>query len=371
MADELKRYRWAVPVAALLAGVAMGLVPYAVTGPRVETVEVERVVPAPVGAPELDGYAPTTGWFRDPDVIDENLDPLKTTQFDATPAGKAALAGDELVLLCRAVRKAANKAAPWYPNIDQKNVGSCVGAANKHVVDVLLGVQISNGTPGEWKPIAVEPSYAMSRVEIGGGRLSGDGSVGAWIVRADKEIGVVPMERIGSHDLTAYSPDRARSWGRTGCPDDLETKARQHPVKGVALVKTAADTERAIRQGYPIIVCSDQGFRMERDATGRCSPQGTWYHAMSILGVRSLNGKTQFFVLNSWGDRAHTGPVVPADAPPAGFWADSTVIDRMVKQGDSFALSDAVGFPARKLDLFILDKPRKKIAPFLEVALAW
>lgn len=313
-----------------------------------------------------DGYTPTFGWAKDEAAIADNLDPVKTQQFDATPAGRAVMQADGDVYLWQAVRKAAGRPAPWYPNIDQGNVGSCVGAANKHVTDVLTAVQIVTGRPAEWKPVAVEPSYALSRVEVGGGRISGDGSVGAWIVRADKEYGVVPMEKIGDHDLTAYSASRARSWGRSGCPDDLEPKAREHPVKGVALVKGAADVERAIRQGYPVLVCSDQGFRMERDRTGRCSPQGTWMHAMSIIGVRVLDGKTQFFILNSWGDRAHTGPCVPEDAPPAGFWADESVVDRMARQGDSFALSDAVGFPSRKLDWLIRAAPARPRDPFAE-----
>lgn len=353
-------------LAALVAAAVLGALGTWLGVPP-QVVETVRDVVIQGESPE--GYAPTTGWFRDQDAIDENLDPLRTTQFDATPAGRAVMAADEDVYLWRVVRKAAGRdpLGSWYPNIDQKNVGCCVGAANKHVVDVLGGAQIvMSNRPGEWKPIAVEPSYALSRVEIGGKRISGDGSVGAWIVRADKEYGVVPMEKVGSHDLTVFSPERARSWGRTGCPDDLEPAAREHPVKGVALVKTAADVERAIRQGYPVLVCSDQGFRMERDGTGRCSPQGTWYHAMSIIGVRTLNGKTQFFVLNSWGNNAHTGPVVPADAPPAGFWADAAVIDRMVRQGDSFAISDLNGFPARKPqnDWFIRAEPRRVRDPF-------
>ena len=126
--------------------------------------------------------------------------------------------------------------------------------------------------------------------------------------------------------------------------------ARLHPVKGSALVKSWADVKRAIQQGYPVSVCSNQGFRMERDDTGRCRPQGTWAHCMAIIGVRSGPNEGAF-ILNSWGDRAHTGPVWPADAPVAGFWADAAVVDRMARQGDSFALSDLVGFPSRKVPL--------------------
>lgn len=344
MVDEApKASSWWVRHGAKIAALLGAFVAGVIGNQQCRKPHVERVVEQAKPA----GYAPTQGWVKDDGAIAENLNPLKTTQFDATPAGRAVLAANEDVLLWRATRKAAGKASPWFFNVNQENVGCCVGCGFAHGVGILLGVQVAGGV-GEWKPVAVEAIYSLSRVEIGGGKISGDGSVGAWAARAIKEYGVVPMEVVGNHDLTTFSPARARSWGRSGCPDDLEPKAREHPVKGIALVKTSADVEKAIRQGYPVPVCSDQGFRMERDATGRCAPQGTWYHCMCAIGVRTLGGRTQFFILNSWGDDAHTGPVVPDDAPPAGFWADASVVDKMVRQGDSFALSDAAGFPERK-----------------------
>lgn len=343
-------FRWLVwgsakYAAGAAAGTALGVALTLIVGvaPQ-QVIETQvREVAAPIG-----DYVAAFGWHRDEAAIARNLNPAITTQFDATPAGRAVMGAEEDVFLWRAIQKASGKPPAW---VNQGPVGCCVAAANKHVVDVLQAVQIASGKPGEWKPIAVEPSYSLSRVEIGGGRISGDGSVGAWIVKADQDFGVIPMEKIGEHDLSVYSPSRARAWGRSGCPDDLEPKAREHPVKGVALVKSPADVERAIRQGYPILVCSDQGFRMERDSDGKCSPQGIWYHAMAIIGVRVSAGKTLFFVVNSWGDKAHTGPVWPEDMPVEGFWADAAVIDRMVRQGDSHALSDVKGFPARELPL--------------------
>jgi hypothetical protein len=206
----------------------------------------------------------------------------------------------------------------------------------------------------------VEVIYAGSRVEIGGGRIRGDGSVGAWAAKWLSTYGVVPMEKIGDHDLTTYSASRARSWGRTGVPNDLEPTAKEHPVKGTALVTTWADVKRAVQQGYPVMVCSDRGFTMDRDKDGFASPQGTWNHCMAIIGVRG-GSRTGGFILNSWGNRAHTGPRFPADAPSAGFWADADVIERMVRQGDSFALSDVAGFPSRKMPNWWVQAPARDL----------
>jgi hypothetical protein len=290
-----------------------------------------------------------TGWQFDAETVAANLDPEQTQQFRDTPAGKSAL-GDEDVFLWQAVRRVNNRGPPWYPNINQGSVGSCVGAGNKHGCDVVQATAILAGSRATWKPAAVEPIYAGSRVEVGGGRIRGDGSVGAWAAKwLSDRGGMVPMEKVGRYDLTSYSAERAREWGRSGVPDDLEPAAREHPVKGAALVRTWPDVLRAIQQGYPVVVCSDQGFTMARDAEGFARPSGTWAHCMVFIGARG-GSRPGAFCLNSWGDKVHTGPVWPADAPVAGFWVDSSIVQRMVAQGDSFALSDVVGFPRRRLD---------------------
>lgn len=323
-------------------------------------------------------FAPTQGWFRDPDQIADNLDEAKTLQFASTPAARAVL-GDEDVYLWRAVRKAAKLPETAYPNVNQLSVGCCVGCGWKHSCDVVQATAISNGAAFEWKPVSVEVIYAGSRVEVGGGRISGDGSVGAWAAKWCKDYGIVSMEKHGATDLTTFSPSRARQWGARGrgVPDALEPLAKTHPVKSTALVRTAAEGKKALQQGYPIAVCSDQGFTMERDAQGRARPQGQWNHCMAIIGYRAAkDGRSEaFFILNSWGDQAHTGPVWPADAPVAGFWADANVVNRMLSQGDSFALSDVVGFPGRKvnLDWFVKAEPRRvrEFDPKAAFALAW
>lgn len=302
---------------------------------------------------------PTFGWVKDADVIAANLDPIITQQFANTPAGRAAM-GDEDVYLWRAVRKAAGKGDDWYCNIDQRDVGCCVGAGWKHGADVCQAGQILSGAVFEFRPCSAEVIYGGSRVEVGKGQIRGDGSVGAWAANWCKNYGIVAMEKYDSADLTEFSPTRARQFGKTGVPADIEAAARLHPIRNTALVKSWQEVKKAIQQYFPVVVCSDQGFTMERDANGVCKPRGSWAHCMVIIAVRTLpDGRVQFFILNSWGNTAHSGPVSPPDAPPAGFWTDAAVIDDMVKQGDSFALSEAVGFPARRIPVnwFVTNLP--------------
>lgn len=353
MAEETKsKWRW-LKWAAVWAVVQIAVI--------IGTVEYGRNRGVPVAVPTVPifadnpvQYTQTFGWFRDEAAIADNLDAAKTPQFADTPAGKAVFASEDDVYLWRAVRKAAGRPAPWYPNVNQRDVGCCVGCGWKHGIDVLLAVQIANGSREEWKPVSVEVIYGGSRVEVGGGRISGDGSVGSWAAKWSSRYGVVAMAKYPAADLSDFSPSRARLYGKNGVPDDLEPEAKKHPVRNTALVKTAKEGVKAVRQGYPVVVCSDVGFRMSRGADGFARVQGSWAHCMVALGARG-GTKPGVYLLNSWGDAAHDGGVFPDDMPVAGFWVELDVFDRMLRQGDSFAISDAAGFVARLLpfDWFI------------------
>ena len=141
-------------LASLVASVASILATVAIyRGAKHEGVELPAGAPSPVvvvmqDAPPAVDYTPTTGWVPDAGVIADNLNPAWTAQFDATPAGMAAL-GDEDVFLWQAVRKVTGKPLPWYPNVNQESVGCCVGCGWKHCADVCQAFQIlSQGAHG-------------------------------------------------------------------------------------------------------------------------------------------------------------------------------------------------------------------------------
>jgi hypothetical protein len=330
---------------------------------------VERLVEVPVVVGTPAGAAADFGWHPpSPDEVAAALDWTQTDQFAQTPAGKAA-AGDDDVFLWQAVRKVANRGPPWYPNVNQRDVGCCVGCGWKHAADVCQAVTVArSGGALEWRPLSAEVLYAGSRNEVGGGRLAGDGSVGQWAARFATEYGAAEARAYAGVDLTEFSPARARAMGRPGqrLAPDVVAAAKANPVKGAALVRSWDDVARAVRQGYPVAVCSNVGFAgMTRDADGFARAAGSWAHCMTFIGIRG-GPRPGAFCLNSWGDEAHRGPVWPADAPPAGFWVDAAVVDRMVRQADSYALSDMAGFPSRRPrpDWFIQSPtpPRDRLA---------
>ena len=235
------------------------------------------------------------------------------------------------------------------PPRHQGSVGSCVGFGFAAAVDHLACVEIYNGEAEEFQAAAPEMIYAGSRFEVGHGRLgSGDGSIGAWAAEWLNKWGVIPRGKYDTIDLRKYKESQCRHFGYVGVPDSLEPKAKEHPVKSVAMVRTAGEACTALANGYPIAVCSNQGFDARRDNDGFAAPTQRWAHCMAIVGYQK-GKRPGFYIVNSWGTSYHTGPTGAGDPSEAGFWADASVVENMLAQNDSWALSGLNGFPARDL----------------------
>lgn len=330
---------------------------------------VVGAIGARYGLPNVPQPAPLPVWMQPPDGWVDDDDAVKAVQatlpfrvFADTPAGKADDPLPDRVYLWDSYRRLFGHRPP---SCNQGPVGTCVSFGTARAIERTLATQIvaSGGGKDEWKPLVEEVIYGGSRVEIGKGRIKGDGSVGAWAAQFTREYGVLDRGVHGAYDLTVYSPERARDWGRKGVPDDLEPKAKEHPVKDTTLVKTWAEAKKALASGYGIAVCSSQGFTKARDANGIARPSGSWAHCMALDGYHVEGGQEYGHIENSWGADYFSGPVGWGDPPASGFWADSATIGRMLAQGDSWAFSSVKGFPARKLDWFVRDRPRLPAEP--------
>lgn len=291
------------------------------------------------------------GWAENPQEVEAIASNLRFKVFSDTEAGTADDPLPPAVYLWQVYRKADPRGPPTK---NQGQVGSCVSFGTNNAIIRTMAFEIAIlKKPYDFKDIAEEVTYAGSRVEVGGGKIKGDGSVGAWAADFVKKWGVVARGVYGAHDLTAYNEPRCRSWGKTGVPPELETIAREHPVQTITQVKTWAEAKRALANGYGIAICSNQGFNMERDSRGVARASGSWAHCMCLDGFHTEGGSEYGHIENSWGDKAHTGPVGWGEPSTAGFWADSSTIARMLSQNDSWAFSAVKGFPARKLDWFV------------------
>ncbi len=295
------------------------------------------------------------GWVNDPGAVQAIANNLKFKVFSDTPAG--AIKDDTLPKFCYLWQSYVKISGRGPPAKDQGQVGSCVSFGTNNAVLRSLATDLALArSRGEFKDIAEEVTYGGSRVQIGGGRLrGGDGSVGAWAAEFVKQYGVVPRETVAGVDLSAYVQSRCKTYGDSGPPKEILEVAKKSPVKEITLVRSWAEAKKALAQGYGIAVCSNQGFSMSRDSRGVAKPQGSWAHCMCLDGYHiDSDGKEYGHIANSWGANAHKGPVGWGDPGPEGFWTDSSTINRMLGQGDSWAFSGVVGFPAREIDWFVI-----------------
>jgi hypothetical protein len=291
------------------------------------------------------------GWIDSPKDVEHVLATLPRPVFGSAAQTIVGSGKGKTALLYQAVEKVVGN-FPVYP---AQEIGDCVSHGYRTCVDVLKCVEIAINLESEqWTAeTATEPIYGGSRVEVGGGKIRGDGSVGAWAAKWISEWGVLSRLKYGDVDLTAYSGSRAKQWGNRGVPDELESVAREHPVKTVSLVQTYNEARDAIANGYPVAVCSNQGFAMTRDSEGFAKAKGSWAHCMAFIAADDEYRRPGLLCMNSWGPDWISGPKRHGQ-PDGSFWVDADVADRMLRGGDSFALSAFDGYPSQELDWMLV-----------------
>lgn len=232
-------------------------------------------------------------------------------------------------------------------------VHNCVSHGWAKAIEILIAVQIaSHNKPEEWPGVlvATEWLYGTGRVLVGGGRLgNGDGSLGSWQAKAVKEHGVLFRRRYENADLTTYDGKRAKAYGYRGLPVQLEPIADEHPVQTTALITTYEEARDAIANGYPVPVCSNQGFSNRRDEQGFARPSGSWAHCMTLISSDDTGDRPGLLCMNSWGESWISG-TRRHDQPEGSFWIDAETCDRMLRGKDSYAVSNFKGFPRQQLD---------------------
>jgi hypothetical protein len=312
--------------------------------------------PVPIFQPEQFRVADGNydfGWQKDDDAVKAVAATLPFKVFADTPAGQQAAIPDHFYQW--EVYRKCDPRGP--PTKSQGSVGSCVSfGTNNAILRTMAGQIVLGNANEELKDIAEEVTYAGSRVEVGKGRIRGDGSVGAWAAQFVQQYGVIAREKHGQYDLSVYDQARCRAWGSSGVPAELEAVAKLHPVKDITQIKTTEELKGALAQGYGVAVCSNQGFSMKRDSRGVARASGSWAHCMCIDGYHTEGNALFFHIENSWGPNAHTGPVGWGNPSTAGFWAEAAVVQRMLNAGDTWAFSGVKGFPARESEWFVQRK---------------
>lgn len=354
------KHQWLTTLVAVICSVLAAAAGTLLLVPPV-SVEVPVPAPGPPAPPWAD--APVNfGWVDDPAAVEAVADQLRFRVFSDTPAGQVR---DETLPTHAYLWQAYLKVTGGLPPVkDQGQVGSCVSfGTNNAIMRSLVSDLASAKKRGSYKDIAEEVTYGGSRVQVGGGKIRGDGSVGAWAAEFVRKYGVVPRETVAGVDLSRYDQSRCKKWGDPpGPPAAILDAAKLSPVKEVTQVKTWSEAKKALAQGYAIAVCSQQGFSMKRDQNGVSQPSGSWAHCMCLDGYHVEGVEEYGHITNSWGADAHKGPVGWGSPNTDGFWAKSSVVERMLRQGDSWAFSGVVGFPAREIDWFVQWRPAQPAA---------
>jgi hypothetical protein len=284
-------------------------------------------------------------------------DPAGAEAFASTlPRPTLAQAGPDLVADGKTeahLWPALLQCSPGWKRGSQGTVGSCVGWGASLAVDLTSACDIVyRREPEVWRGRTIESSlYGFSRVEARGKTVNngGDGSTGFHAAKAIRELGCLHYGVEYGSVVIAESgkAERDRSWGRNGVPNELEPYAKERRCSEVTLAVDFEQAAAAIQNGYPVVVCSGQGFSMSRDADGFCKPGGTWWHCMVFAAVR-WGKRPGLLCCNSWGDSNTTGKHYPETMPTAvrncSFYVDAEVCTRMLSGRDSYVYAGYSGF---------------------------
>jgi hypothetical protein len=327
--------------------------------------------PAPPAGFDLDDHL--TGYRPDPEGTRAFLDELGPRGVFAKAAPDAMAQAKEVdTFLWRQMDKAhrARYGQPFV--VGRQGIGDCVAWGAMHAVFCAEAVSwVLGELPDPPVLPATEAIYGGARVESRGKGGDGaspvggysDGATGWGAAKFLRDWGVVyrgPFPELG-YDLTAYSADRAKAWGAYGCGGQgdrgrLDAIAKRHPCRHVVAVKTWAELVAAVTSGFPVTIASSQGFASRTDASGVLPASGTWMHQMAVIGVRfksdappGVRAVDAAAVINSWGTKwiSYQGKY-PADLPDGVFWAERPVVERILAQGDSYAIG-AVEFKYRDI----------------------
>ncbi len=315
------------------------------------------------------------GWTPNPQETERFAQTIPV-EYQSQVQGQAAADNNADALLYRALAACLEAEGntgrlktrgPWkcITAYNQGDVGSCVGHGTAAALSVLNAVEILyRKEPQQFKAMhSADGMYGLAR-EAANMLGRGDGCTGSGAAKSVRELGTLYAIRYSpemADDLTSDFPAKARQFGARGVGNLLKQEAAKRKTLSVYRAKSAVEAWSLIGNGYPINVCSNQGFAAKRDSEG--IPSGNWSHSMAIIGRRTTNnGRKLFLIWNSWGDNWCSGPYWQ-DMPFGSFWAEYAVVDKMLRQGDSFAYSELEGFPARSIP----DYGSKNYLGFLEI----
>lgn len=211
------------------------------------------------------------------------------------------------------------------PTLKQQ-IGDCVGVGLAQAGQYLAVTQISSEYQEEiYHPWHGSYIYGISRVQIGGGSIPGEGSRGAWGAAAVQRYGVLFTDDTG---IPPYSGSISTAWGESpGPPASAIAIASDNNVIDIRKLSTVDQIREALLERRMVTIASMRGFMMKpynKDGFHVFRPQGSWPHQMCLLAWMDQPFQAAYRI-NSWGSAAHGTPL--HGEPPGGAWNLATDLE--------------------------------------------
>lgn len=230
--------------------------------------------------------------------------------------------------------------------------GASGAMEDEQMVDIVW-----RGTAAEFHPIASEPLYGGAVVTI----MQSHGDRGAFTsapLQYASQYGFLKRGAYGQWDLTNYNSQAVLNFCQHGVPSDLVTAENSFKLQTMLPVHSYDEGSALMRQGYSISLGSNQGFSLTRDSDGFCRPQGHWAHCTRMRGRRG-GKKPGWAYGQSWGAGMPSGPnIVTLDSgrslalPEGTFFIDPDTVNRMIGQGECYAVSKLAMFVTLDYKMF-------------------
>lgn len=192
--------------------------------------------------------------------------------------------------------------------------GTCVSRGFGKALNLAYLHSLVNGIAiGLPVELAYEPIYTGSRVIVGKGQLSGDGSCGPWaaewLAGINGRGGFCKRGVYGSADLTKDNESWACSNADRGdrMPAELLAECQKHTA-AVHRVRANNEIADSIASYFPVARCWNTLFG-SRDKNGQSVASDTGAHCQAMIGVYvDQDGEDCGVDAQSWGSNNPSGP---------------------------------------------------------------
>jgi len=252
-----------------------------------------------------------TGWIQEPATVDAVTVEMggNNALFSSTP------------LKGYANRQIAKGQTGVFPHLAEKKLfgrllaafhqrrGTCVGQGTTRAIQDSLFYQIANrGMVSDVVELVVAYIYAGSRVQIGGGRISGDGSIGAWAAKFASLYGILARREYDRYDLSKPREDLAVNWGAPGrgVPSELLEIGKQIDVRAYRCT-TQDDIVDAAWAGFGLAFCGNRTYGSKnKHGISRLSQSAN--HCTEAVGACiGTSGGILIGGQQSWGQNSPSG----------------------------------------------------------------